>query len=177
MMTSDSIIENVKKQMDKSLQHVQQALQRIRAGRTTPSMLSHLQVDYYGSLTPLPQVAAVTNPDPKTLHIKPWEKSLIPEIEKTIQKSDLDITPQNNGEIIILSIPTLSEERREKVLKQAKKEAEQGRITIRGIRKGNNEAAKKDLTISQDDRKQITESIQKLTSPAHYCAQPDWHVL
>ena len=162
-MPANSIIDALKADMEKAKTHIQQSLQRIRAGRATPDILDHIKVEYYGNATPLHQVASINSPDARSLHIKPWEKDLIPEIEKSIQKSDLGFQPQNNGDVIILSIPPLSEERRKEVIKQAKQEVEKGRVRIRSLRKDSNERVKKDTTLSEDEAKQATLQIQKLT--------------
>lgn len=173
-MLVENLLKDTEEQMKKALAHSQQSLQRIRAGRATPDMLSHLRVDYYGTSTPLTQVSSITNPNAQSLHIKPWEKDLIPEIERAVQQSDLGLTPQNNGEAVILNIPPLSEERRKQVLKQAKQEAEQGRIRIRNLRKESNEALKKDETLSEDESKQASTQVQALTDK--YIGQLDEHL-
>ena len=161
-MSVESSLGHLKAEMEKAKLYVQQALQRLRAGRARPEIVSHLKVEYYDNLTPLPQVASITTPDARSIHIKPWEKSLVAEIEKAIQQSDLGLRPQNNGETIILSIPPLTEERRKQIIKQAKQEIEQGRIHIRSIRKESNDSLKRDETLSEDDIKQATLRVQKL---------------
>ncbi len=162
-MSADAILTTLKAEMEKAKAHIQQTLQRIRAGRATPELLAHIKVEYYDSSTPLSQVASITSPDARSLHIKPWEKDLIPKIEKAIQQSDLGFHPQNNGETIILPIPPLSEERRRTVIKQAKQEVEQGRIRIRALRKDSNERIKKDNTLSEDEARQANLQTQNLT--------------
>ena len=162
-MSSDKILKEAETSMEEVLSYGEQALKRIRAGRVSPDMVSQLRVDYYGSATPLMQIAAISNPDARSLQIKPWEKDLIPEIERAIQQSDLGVVPQNNGETVILNTPPLSEERRKQVLKQAKQEAEKCRVRVRNTRKEINEVLKKDSTLNEDETKQACEKVQKLT--------------
>ena len=162
-MSADHVLTTLKADMEKAKAHIQQSLHRIRAGRATPELVAHIRVEYYGSSTPLSQVASVTSPDARSIHIKPWEKDLISEIERAIQESDLGFHPQNNGEHVILSIPPLTEERRKQVIKQARQEVEQGRIRIRALRKDSNERIKKDETLNEDEAKLAALEVQKLT--------------
>jgi ribosome recycling factor len=158
-------IEEAKDHMEKSLQHVSHALAKIRAGRALPSMLDGLMVEYYGNPTPINQVASITTPDARTLAIKPWEKNMVAEIERTIINSDLGLNPQNDGEIVRLNIPTLTEERRKDLVKQSKNEAEHGRISVRNVRKDANDNLKKMLKehVSEDEVKKAESAIQELT--------------
>jgi ribosome recycling factor len=136
-------IEEAKDHMDKSMHHLTHVLAKIRAGRAMPAMLDDLMVEYYGNPTPINQVASVNTPDAKTLAIKPWEKSMIPLIEKAIINSDLGLNPQNDGEMVRLNIPPLTEERRKELVKQSRQEAEHGRISVRNVRKDTNDHIKK----------------------------------
>jgi ribosome recycling factor len=129
--------------MEKALKHTAHELTKIRAGKAMPSMLDGLMVDYYGTPTPLAQVANINSTDARTLVIKPWEKSMLAEITKTIKNSDLGINPQNDGELVRLVIPALTEERRRTLVKQAKEEVESGKVRVRAIRKDTNEDLKK----------------------------------
>jgi ribosome recycling factor len=158
-------IEEAKDHMDKSIHHLAHALAKIRAGRAMPSMLDGLLVDYYGSPTPINQVASVNTPDAKTLAIKPWEKNMIPLIEKAIINSDLGLNPQNDGEMVRLNIPPLTEERRKDLVKQSRNEAEHGRISVRNVRKDANDHIKKLLKehVSEDAVKRGEQRIQDLT--------------
>ncbi len=158
-------IEEAKDHMEKSLAHVRHALGKIRAGRAHPNMLDGIMVNYYGNPTPINQVASVNTPDAKSLLIKPWEKKLLGEIETAIINSDLGLNPQNDGELIRLNIPVLTEERRKELVKQAKQEAEHGKISIRNVRKDANEHIKKLLKehVSEDDIKASEQKIQELT--------------
>ena len=157
--------EETKDHMEKSLHHVSHALAKIRAGRAMPSMLDGLVVDYYGNPTPINQVASVNTPDAKTLAIKPWEKNILTEIERAIINSDLGLNPQNDGEIIRLNIPPLTEERRKDLVKQSRNETEHGRISVRNVRKDANDHLKKLLKehVSEDDVKKAETTIQELT--------------
>jgi ribosome recycling factor len=130
-----------------------------------PNLLDGVMVAYYGAPTPLQQVASVTTPDARTLTIKPWERNLISEIERSIINSDLGLAPQNNGEVIILTIPPLTEERRKNLVKQAKQECESGKISIRTIRKDTNESLRKLQKdgASEDEIKRAEDTVQKLT--------------
>ena len=158
-------LEEAQDHMEKSLHHVSHALAKIRAGRAMPSMLDGLMVDYYGNPTPINQVASINTPDAKTLAIKPWEKNMLSEIEKVIINSDLGLNPQNDGEIIRLNIPPLTEERRKDLVKQSRNEAEHGRVSVRNVRKEANDHLKKLLKehVSEDEVKKAETKVQELT--------------
>ncbi len=158
-------LEEAKDHMEKSLHHVSHMLAKIRAGRAMPSMLDGIMVEYYGNPTPINQVASVNTPDAKTLAIKPWEKTMISEIEKAIINSDLGLNPQNDGEIVRLNIPPLTEERRKDLVKQSRNEAEHGRVSVRNVRKDANDHIKKLLkeSVSEDEVKKAENRIQELT--------------
>lgn len=156
-------LEDARERMNKALAHVGSELSKIRAGKANPNMLDGIQVAYYGVMSPLHQVASVTAPEPRTLFIKPWEKGLIPEIEKAIMVANLGLTPQNDGQQVIINIPILTEERRKQLVKQVGQECEQGRVSIRSIRKESNESLKKVKGVSEDDVKNSEEIVQKLT--------------
>lgn len=136
-------LDEAKELMQKAVDHTAAELVKIRAGKAMPNLLDGIMVQYYGAPTPLNQVSSVTTPDARTLAIKPFERNLISEIEKAIINSDLGLAPQNNGEIIILTIPALTEERRVQLVKQAKAECEHGKISIRSVRKDTNESLRK----------------------------------
>ncbi|UJP66816.1 ribosome recycling factor [Mongoliitalea daihaiensis] len=158
-------LDEAKELMQKAVDHTASELLKIRAGKAMPNLLDGIMVSYYGAPTPLSQVASVTTPDARTLTIKPWERNLISEIEKSIINSDLGLAPQNNGEIIILTIPPLTEERRKNLVKQAKQECETGKISIRSVRKDTNEGLRKLQKdgASEDDVKRAEDTVQKLT--------------
>tara|TARA_Y100000768_G_scaffold384212_1_gene367823 strand:- start:74 stop:634 length:561 start_codon:yes stop_codon:yes gene_type:complete len=161
----DLIIDDTKERMEKSIQFLISELKKIRAGKATPSMLDSVMVDYYGSPTPILQVASITTPDSRTLFVKPWEKTIIQDIEKAIVSSDLGLNPQNDGENVIINIPPLTEERRLILVKQIKGEGEKGKISIRSVRKESNEMIKKlsNEGISEDSIKDGENEIQKIT--------------
>ncbi len=161
----DFYLEHVQESMDKSVTHTVMELGKIRAGKANPNMMDGLSVDYYGNPTPLNQVATVNTPDARTISIKPWEKNMIQEIEKAIINSDLGFNPQNDGELIRINIPALTEERRITLVKQAKAEAENGKISIRNARKETNDSLKKLLKdgASEDEVKSAEDEVQKIT--------------
>lgn len=164
-MISD-LKKNTESRMSKSVDSLTESLQSIRAGRANTSLLDKIYVDYYGQQSPLNQVASLSAPEARLLAIQPWDASLIPEIEKAIQKSDLGITPSNDGKVIRLVIPQLTEERRKDLTKLVGKYAEEAKVSIRNIRRDAMEdikKAEKAKEISEDDRKTYEEDIQKLT--------------
>ncbi len=169
----DIILETSEEQMQKAISHLEKALLKIRAGRANPSMLSTVFVDYYGSMTPLAQVSNINTPDARTLSVQPWEKGLIEAIEKAIMNANLGLNPQNNGEMVIINIPPLTEERRKDLVKQARAEAEDAKVSIRTARKEANDEVKA-LDASEDLIKSAEEDVQKLTDK--YVAKVDSHL-
>jgi len=165
MQDVNSNLNNASELMEKAIEHVHFSFGKIRAGKAAASMLDGLMIDYYGVPTPLNQASSINTPDARSVTIKPYDKSLIPEIEKCIKTSDLGLMPQNDGDIVRLNIPALSEERRVQLVKQAKHEAEIGRVSIRNIRKDTNEHLKKLIKehISEDDVKKAELEVQKMT--------------
>jgi len=152
--------------MQKSIDTLKKDLARIRTGRATPALLDGIVVDYYGSMLPVNQVGNVSVPDARMIVIQPWEKSMLPVIEKAIQASDLGLNPQNDGNLIRLPIPPLSEERRKELFKTCKKTGEETKVAIRNVRRDSNEKlkkAEKDKAITQDEEKKGLDEIQKLT--------------
>ena len=137
----------------------------VRAGRANPHVLDKIKVDYYGTPTPLQQVGNVTVPEPRMIQIAPWEKSLLKEIEKAIQMSDIGINPTNDGNVIRLIFPELNEERRKELVKDVKKKGEEGKVAIRNVRRDGNDAFKKlaKEEVSEDEIKDMTDELQKLT--------------
>lgn len=156
------IIDSTKEAMDNALVHLEKKLLNIRAGKATPSMVSGVMVDYYGTPTPIHQVSNVSTPDGMTITIQPWEKTLIPEIEKGIHIANLGFNPMNNGESIIINVPPLTEERRIELVKQTKSEGEDTKIGVRNDRKNANNELKK-LEISEDLLKNLEMDVQKMT--------------
>jgi ribosome recycling factor len=161
--------------MDKAIDHCEGELQKIRAGKASPSMFDDIMVDYYGSATPLNQIASVNTPDARTIVIQPWEKSMLSPIEKAIMEANLGVNPQNDGVIIRINVPPLTEERRRDLVKKAKAEAETGKIAVRNIRKDANEKIRKLKTegVSEDEMKVGEAEIQKLTDA--YIIKVDHH--
>jgi ribosome recycling factor len=148
--------------MDAALKHLEKQLVNIRAGKASPAMLGSVMVDYYGSQTPLNQVANVNTPDGRTISVQPWEKSMLQEIERGIMLANLGFNPMNNGDMIIINVPPLTEERRIGLAKQAKSESEDAKVGVRNARKdANNEVKKTDL--SDDMKKIVEDDVQKLT--------------
>ncbi|MFO8146931.1 MAG: ribosome recycling factor [Bacteroidota bacterium] len=158
----DFIIESTEENMQNAIRHLEKQLLNIRAGKASPAMLGSVMVDYYGSMTPLNQVANVNTPDARTISIQPFERGTIPNIEKGILVANLGFNPMNNGESVIISVPPLTEERRKELAKQAKSEAEEAKIGIRNDRKSANNEIKK-LEISEDLAKIGEDTIQELT--------------
>jgi ribosome recycling factor len=166
-MTTKEIYQDAKNRMQKSIEHLQHELARIRTGRATPALLDVVKVEYYGQKVPLNQVATITAPEPRLLVVQPWEKRMIAEIEKAIMQSDLGLNPTNDGNVVRIPIPELSEERRQDLLKLVKKFCEETRIAIRNIRRDANEHVKKlekAHEISEDESHQKLDEIQKLTN-------------
>ena len=159
----DFILVSAKERMEQSLAHLEKELLNIRAGKANPVMLSTVTVEYYGSQTPLSQVANVNTPDARTLSVQPWEKNLLTDVEKAILVANLGFTPMNNGESIIITIPPLTEERRRELVKLAKAESENSKISIRSIRKDANHEIKKSEAI-EDLQKNYEQDIQELTN-------------
>lgn len=159
------ILELTKEHMEKALDHLHFAFGKIRAGKASPSMLDGIMVEYYGTMTPINQVSSINTPDARSIIIKPWEKSIIPQIEKSLINSDIGLNPQNDGEFIRLNVPPLSEERRGQLVKQAKHEAENSRVGVRNARKEANDQLRKLLKehISEDAVKGAEDEVQKLT--------------
>lgn len=168
----DEILQDAEERMTKSITAVETAFKKIRTGRAHPSILDPIRVDYYGSDTPLSQVANITVEDARTLGISPWEKNLVPEIEKAILKSDLGLNPSTTGDLIRIPMPALTEETRKNYFKQAKAEAENARISVRNVRRDANGSFKslvKEKEISEDDERRAQDLVQKLTDK--YVAQ------
>lgn len=157
-------LDEAKDLMNKGLNHVAHELTKIRAGKANPTMLDGVMVSYYGAMTPLNQVSSLTTPDARTIFIKPWEKNIIPEIEKAIMNANLGLNPQNDGQQVIINVPMLTEERRKQLVKQVGQECEHGRISVRNIRKETNEQLKKIKGASEDDIKNAEETVQQMTN-------------
>lgn len=162
----NEIINNASDRMEKSLSSLNQAFNKIRTGRANPSILDDIKIDYYGNLTVLNQAASISVEEGRSLVISPWDKNLIPEIEKAIMNSNLGLNPSTSSDLIRINMPSLTEETRQDYIKQAKAEAENSRVSIRNIRRDANQAAKDSQTsgdISEDDLRRLEDLIQKET--------------
>lgn len=160
------VLKDAEDRMKKALSSLDKEFSRLRTGRASGSLLDGVRVDYYGTPTPLDQVASVSTPDSRTISIQPWDRKAFSAIEKAILKSDLGLTPVNDGKIIRISIPPLTEDRRKDLVKVAKKFTEEAKVAMRNIRRDANELLKKkksDKAISEDDQHKAQEDVQKLT--------------
>lgn len=165
-MDIQALLKQEEARMDKTIDSLKHEFASIRTGRASTSLLDTVMVDYYGSQSPINQVAGVTAPEPRLILIKPWDRSMIGPIEKAVLQSDLGLNPSNDGEVIRLAIPQLTEERRKELVKVVSKRAEEAKVAIRNIRRDANDALKKEekaKTITEDDVKDGQEQIQKLT--------------
>ena len=163
---TDTLIKDLTEKMEKGLKVFQDELTKIRTGRASAGMLETVRVDYYGTPTPVSQMASVNVPEPRLIVIQPWDQSALPLIEKAIQKSDLGIVPQNDGKSIKLPIPALTEERRKDLVKQVNKLAEECRAPLRNIRRAGMDElkkAEKDKSITEDDSKSLQDKVQAMT--------------
>jgi len=162
----ESVHKDTKDKMGKSIETLKKDLRRVRTGRASASLLDGIRVDYYGTITPLAQMASVAVPESRMLTIQPWDVSAIKDIEKAIMKSDLGLTPANDGKIIRINIPPLNEQRRKELVKVVNKACEEYRVALRNIRRDSNEVLKglkKDSKISEDDARKAQDKIQKIT--------------
>ncbi len=161
----DARLQQYDDKMKKAVEFLEADYATIRAGRANPHVLDKLRVDYYGTPTPIQQVGNITVPEARIIQIAPWEKSLIREIEKAILTSDLGLNPSNDGSVIRLVFPELTEERRKDLVKDVKKKAEEGKVAVRNIRRDGNDAFKKlaKTEVSEDEIKSLEEQLQKLT--------------
>mgnify|MGYP000208783594 FL=1 len=162
----DTILKEVSEKMDKSLSALRNAFNKIRTGRANPSILDDVKVDYYGNMTPINQTSNITIEEGRSLVISPWDKSLLPEIEKAILNSDLGLNPNSSSDLIRVTMPALTEETRQNYIKQARSEAENSRVSIRNIRRDANQTVKdkqQASEISEDELRRIEDLIQKET--------------
>lgn len=160
------LVKQTKEKMNKSIESLTHELSKLRTGRASLMVLDGIKVDYYGTLTPLNQVASLSIPEPRLIAIQPWEANIIPEIEKSIVKANIGLTPSNDGRLIRLAIPQLTEDRRKEIVKSLKSHGEEARVAVRQIRRNANEDLKKlekDSQITEDDLKRATTDVQKLT--------------
>ena len=167
-MDTQTCLKQAKDNMNATVVHFDKELQKVHAGKATPQMLDGIKVDYYGNPTPIDQVANVNTPDAHQIIIQPWERNMLPVIEKAILAANIGVTPQNNGEFIRLVIPAPTEERRKELVKKAKQETEQIKVAVRNIRRTANDDAKKlkDEGVEEDAIKKLEADIQKATDEA-----------
>jgi ribosome recycling factor len=166
MAVTDDVVKDLKTRIDRTLEDLKKELAKIRTGRASLSVLESVRVNYYGTLTPLSGVASLAVPEPRLITIKPWEKGLIKEIEKALGEANIGLTPMNDGELIRLPIPPLTEERRKEIAKQVRTKGEDHRVAVRNERRDANERLKallKDKRISEDESKRTETRIQKET--------------
>ncbi|MEN6511570.1 MAG: ribosome recycling factor [Chloroherpetonaceae bacterium] len=165
-MAVQDILDNTRKQMEQTLEHYKNQILKIRTGRASTSLLDGVYVDYYGSSTALNQIANVSTPDARSIIINPYDKSMLQAIEKAIQQADLGFNPQNDGAILRVPVPPLTEERRKEFVKLTKKYAEEGKVAIRNIRRDSMEELKKEeknKAITEDEQKKGSDQLQKIT--------------
>jgi ribosome recycling factor len=165
-MTIDEFIDDATRRMDKSVESAQHEFNTLRTGRASAALLDRIQIDYYGTKTPLNQLASINAPEPRLLTVQPFDPSSLPSIERTIQESDLGLTPSNDGKIIRLPIPQLTEERRKELVKIVRQIAEDGKIAIRNVRRDADKHLKELKTnggVGEDDERRAEERVQKLT--------------
>jgi len=169
----ETIKKNAEERMEKAVAALKRELAAIRAGRASASLLDRIQVEYYGVMTPLNQLAGITVPDARTIQVQPWDQSALADIEKAIMKSDLGLTPTNDGHVIRITVPMLTEERRAELVKLARKFGEEARVAIRNVRRDANDECKKleKSEISEDESRRAQDDIQKLTD--RYIAEVD----
>lgn len=175
MLDPNQLLNETKSQMQKAIDHLEAELAKIRAGRANPAMLEGIHADYYGTNTPLNQIANISTTDAKTLVIQPWEKSMLVPIEKAIHLANLGFMPANDGVVIRINLPPLTEERRKDLVKKTKAEGEHGKVGVRNIRRDANEALKKEAkSVPEDVAKDLENKIQQLTD--QFIALVDKHV-
>ena len=170
----DEILKDAEQRMLKSIESMRGEMAKIRTGRASPTLINHLNVDYYGTATPIAQVANISVQDARTLAVQPWEKAMVPVVERAIMEANLGLNPMTAGDLIRIPLPPLTEERRKEMVKIAANEGENGKIAVRNIRREANSDFKsllKDKEISEDEDKQAHDSVQKLTD--QYVAQID----
>jgi len=163
---NEDVLKDLKARIDKTLDDLKKELGKIRTGRANTAMLDGIMVSYYGTPTPLAGVASLTVPEPRLIVIKPWEKSVLKDIEKAIKEANIGVTPMNDGEIIRLPLPALTEDRRKEIAKQVKGKGEEHKVAIRNVRRDANERLKvllKDKKMTEDENKRLSEKVQKET--------------
>ena len=165
-LTSQAVLEDVDRKMDRAIEALKRDLNTLRTGRATPSLIENVSVDYYGVPTPLKQIASISVPDARAILVQPWDKQSLREIEKSIMKSEMGFNPSNDGNMITVPIPPLNQERRQDMVRLLKRKLEDGKISVRNVRREGLENLRKmerDKTVSQDQNRRSQEQLQKMT--------------
>ncbi len=164
--TPESILDEVERKMGRAIEALKRELGTLRSGRATPALIENIPVDYYGTPTPLKQIASISTSDARAIMVQPWDKQSLREIERSLMKSDLGFNPSNDGNIITVPIPALNQERRQEMVRLLKRKLEDGKVSIRNVRREGQESLRKlerDKSISQDDNRRAQEQLQKKT--------------
>lgn len=165
-LTPEDVLSDVDYRMDRTLEAFRRDLGQLRTGRATPSLIENLAVDYYGSATPLKQIASISAPDARAILVQPWDKAALREIEKSLQRSEMGFNPSNDGSVITVPIPPLTNQRRQEMVKLLRRKAEEGKVSVRNVRRDGLETLRRlerDKAISQDQNRRAQEQLQKVT--------------
>lgn len=165
-LTPEDVLSDVDYRMDRTLEAFRRDLGQLRTGRATPSLIENLAVDYYGSATPLKQIASISAPDARAILVQPWDKAALREIEKSLQRSEMGFNPSNDGAVITVPIPPLTNQRRQEMVKLLRRKAEEGKVSVRNVRRDGLETLRRlerDKAISQDQNRRAQEQLQKVT--------------
>ncbi len=165
-LTAEQVLSDIDGRMDRTLDAFRRDLTQLRTGRATPSLIEDLSIDYYGSATPLKQIASISAPDARAIMVQPWDKGSMREIEKSLQRSEMGFNPSNDGSVITVPIPPLTNERRQEMVKLLKRKAEDGKVSLRNVRRDGLETLRKmekDKAISQDENRRAQDQLQKVT--------------
>jgi len=165
-LTPEDVLSDVDYRMDRTLEAFRRDLGQLRTGRATPSLIENLAVDYYGSATPLKQIASISAPDARAILVQPWDKAALREIEKSLQRSEMGFNPSNDGTVITVPIPPLTNQRRQEMVKLLRRKAEEGKVSVRNVRRDGLETLRRlerDKAISQDQNRRAQEQLQKVT--------------
>ena len=165
-LTAEQVLSDIDSRMDRSLDAFKRDLAQLRTGRATPSLIENVSVDYYGSATPLKQIASISAPDARAIVVQPWDKASMREIEKSLQRSEMGFNPSNDGNVITVPIPALTNERRQEMVKLLRRKAEDGKVSLRNVRRDGLETLRKmekDKAISQDENRRAQDQLQKVT--------------
>ena len=165
-LTPEDVLEDVSYRMDRTIEAFRRDLGQLRTGRATPSLVEDLSIDYYGSATPLKQIASISAPDARAIMVQPWDKGALREIERSLQRSEMGFNPSNDGNVITVPIPPLTNERRQEMVKLLRKKAEDGKVSVRNVRRDGLDTLRKlekDKSISQDQNRRAQDQLQKVT--------------